>query len=315
MPGANLSTQEHCTCMPGYHGANGGPCSLCPPGHRCPGGVMKEACPPGTFAATAGSVACQSCAPSFFSAEKSTSCWSVACPGNASRIPNVSSDAVFSGRDVCACSRPSEFFMVDVTLPGGLQWVQCKACVEERCAPGEFLYGCGDAITSSAVPRGECFRCPAGTFATNSAHREKCDECSQVICPAGTFLAGCGGNTSGVCESCPRHTYAGAAGRGRKKCKPCGFLDLCGVGEVLEGCGPYSTGTCTTCAADAFSSTDGLYLSSQRLVDCMVLSKTMWIKKNGQRDPKYLLCALWNQLLALHSKTVHILLTFTAITL
>ena len=213
-------------------------------------------------------MACESCAPSFFSAEKSTSCWSVACPGNASRIPNVSSDAVFSGRDVCACSRPSEFFMVDVTLPGGLQWVQCKACVEERCAPGEFLYGCGDAITSSAVPRGECFRCPAGTFATNSAHREKCDECSQVVCPAGTFLASCGGNTSGVCESCPRHTYAGAAGRGRKKCKPCGFLDLCGVGEVLEGCGPYSTGTCTTCAADAFSTTDGLYLSSLQFDSC-----------------------------------------------
>ena len=84
-------------------------------------------------------------------------------------------------------------------------------------------YGCGDSITTSAKPSGECFNCADETFAIASADcapgtlcsgrgRTSCEDCREHVCRPGEYLDGCGGASAGVCSPCPLHTYAGSTG-------------------------------------------------------------------------------------------------------
>jgi hypothetical protein len=282
LDGSDRSLLKHCYCMPGYYGGNGDKCLPCPRGHTCPGGAIIERCLPGTFA-QALSKECKVCPLNTVSAPGAAECQQYPCPPFSYPIPDVNPfGKTVTGRDLCSCTNKTMFYMADVKVQAGnLDWVECKACSAEKCPPGKFNFGCGDAI-SEMIRRdkpdhsssGECLSCPKGKYAevaagckctptTNcnalgqcsGAGRQDCDECSE-ICAAGQVLDGCGLDSKGKCVNCPNHTYAEEPGH-RTECTQCGKTDACAVGQVLSNCALKTRGECTTCSADEFSLSDG----------------------------------------------------------
>ena len=135
--GARVSIEE-CRCLPGWYGDNGKECVICPPGHRCAGGRHIDICLPGSYAA-GNAAECTNCAQGYHSEKAAAKCDLLACPAHAVATSNEDIEGT-TGWDACKCQdTPDElFYMSSTTLPGGLEWVECRSCSNEQCAPGQL---------------------------------------------------------------------------------------------------------------------------------------------------------------------------------
>lgn len=74
-----------------------------------------------------------------------------------------------------------------------------------------------------------------------------CSEYESTLCTFGQFLSGCGANSTGTCQVCPKLSD-GMYWTGGKNCE----VALCNPGscssdQYLEGCGVLGPGQCTYC--------------------------------------------------------------------
>ena len=130
--------------MPGWYGENGKECVICPPGYRCPGGTQIDFCLSGSYAG-GNAAECTSCAQGYYSENMAATCSLLACPANAVATASGNVEGT-TGWDACTCrDTPDElFYMASKTLAGGLEWVECRSCSDEQCAPGQLRYGYAD---------------------------------------------------------------------------------------------------------------------------------------------------------------------------
>lgn len=236
---ANSSSQNQCSCLPGYMLPNSSSitsegCKLCPINETCISGIMSP-CRPFSQTLTEGQTKCI-CVPGFYSNSTSDVCnicpSNHYCPGNVSIIPctpnstaprgQYSSAAcscnpgfVFQGQACVAC--PQGFY-----CPGGL--APATACPLQSyslplafsldqclCIPGYFALTrnwcaiCSGGTYSSVANSSSCLTCQPGTYSIQSVAATVCTSCVQ-----GTFSTLLGAFSSVSCRLCAAGTYSSA---------------------------------------------------------------------------------------------------------
>jgi len=224
---ANSSTQDQCTCLPGYMPNNGSAgngtvtaagCKLCPVNETCLSGIASPCkpfsqtltegqtqciCMPGFYSnQTAASSPCLICPPNYYCSGNTSI---AACPGNSTAPKGQYSSAA------CSCN------------PGFLQ--KAQACTQ--CPQGFYCPG-GSA---------QAFACPAYSFSLALAF-----SVTQCICLPGYYAL-----TTISCAACPSGTYAPMSNTSACRfCQPGTYTPLASASTL-----------CLNCVQGSFSTTQG----------------------------------------------------------
>lgn len=247
---ASSSALTNCTCLQGYTGQDGGPCSKCVAGtfKLTEGSAACEQCPRDTYAG-AGSSACAACPVDSFSAAGSTVLANCTCAAGfgaafepfacAACAPG---SAKLAGNSQCVACTAGLFadrsaMQACVTCPAdtysSLGSAACQACAaNEFSAPGSD--SSDDCLCDAGYYRRDtaCAKCAIGFFRNTSHALSGSAEC--VACPAGYSTQSAATVSQSDCYLCPADNYVLSTGSGNE-CVQCGANAQSNAGTV-DGC-------------------------------------------------------------------------------
>lgn len=247
---------DNCTCVAGYYGPDGGPCTICPVGSYCPGREAIESCPSFTSSPEGSSsllsctcidgyygdpgAACAEC-------EQGTYCIN-GVKRTCRKLSTTLSTGAFS-EDQCLCNdgyypfEPKAGFVV------------CNPCQSRYYCANDTRFDCPanswSPVQSSSVSAcscdggytgpdgGPCTACAAGTY-KDSIGTDACTDCD-----AGTYQPGTGAASVEACTTCPPNTDSSAGSGPVTGC-------ICNAGYT----GP-DGGTCSACAGGTYKGSPG----------------------------------------------------------
>ena len=310
-PESSVITQ--CMCEPGYYGANGTNCSLCPPDDYCASGVLNP-CPANSRSPNGSSSlsectcnagyygvppGCSPCPPNFY------------CTGG-TNISQCTANAVTAGwltisSGLCFCDRGYK----------GTNNTACVACqagtwcwtgLQNQCPSNtnssdlsSYLTNCtcnpgytgSDGMACSPCDPGKvkaiqgsasCSSCTPGRYAMLAAMTE------CVACQAGSYQTGVS-NT--ICSLCVAGRYQTGLGMPlQTDCLACGTgLYQTGTGMPLQadclacGTGLYQTGTGMSSPSNCIMCEAGLYQTGTGYADCSLCGAGLYQTGSGMPSP------------------------------
>ena len=241
--------KKNCVCLPGYSGANGGPCIACLPGtyKQINGSSACVSCAAGKYSPTPTAISdstCELCPSDSHSAEGSINVLQCMCNlGYTGVPPSPCAPCLKGSYKATVGSLPCDLCVSGTYLSGIAQAAatNCNACPANTTsnAGSSNITQCICIPGYSGINGEACTPCPSGTYKASNGS-ETC-----ISCNAGTYSAVFAATSSITCLNCHNNSFSRSRSTDITDCK-------CIMGYT----GPDGVG-CRACSAGFFKQVNG----------------------------------------------------------